>query len=48
MVDLLARAKEVKETTDNAEAAQLVQSGNWVIVQVAMHGEEICWVLIRI
>lgn len=48
MQELLARAKEVKETKDNAEAARLVQSGNWVIVQAAMQGEEISWVLIRI
>lgn len=48
MQTLLARAKEVRETTDNAEAARLVQSGNWVIVQAAAQGEGICWVLIRI
>lgn len=48
MKDLLARAKEVKETGDHAEAARLVQSGNWVIVHAATPGEKICWVLIRI
>ena len=48
MEELLARAKEVKETRDNAEAARLVQSGDWIIVQAAMQGEEICWVLIRV
>lgn len=48
MKKILAKAKEVKETRDHAEAARLVQSGNWVIVQAAMDGEEICWVLIRI
>lgn len=48
MEELLARAKEVREIKDNKEAARLVQSGNWVIVQAAMQGEEICWVLIRI
>lgn len=48
MQEILARAKEVRETSDNAEAARLVQSGNWVIVQAAMQGAEICWVLIRI
>ena len=48
MKELLARAKEVKETKDHAEAARLVQSGNWVIVQAALQGEDICWVLIRI
>lgn len=48
MKELLARAKEVRESKDNAEAARLVQSGKWIIVQAAMQGEEICWVLIRI
>lgn len=48
MKELLSRAKEVRESKDNAEAARLVQSGNWIIVQAAMQGEEICWVLIRI
>lgn len=48
MQELLARAKEVREIKNNAEAARLVQSGNWIIVQAAMQGEEICWVLIRI
>lgn len=48
MQEVLARAKEVKESSDNAEAAWLVQSGNWIIVQAATKGEEICWVLIRI
>lgn len=48
MQEILARAKEVREIKDNAEAALLVQSGNWIIVQAAVQGEEICWVLIRI
>lgn len=48
MKEILARAKEVRETSDNAEAARLVQSGNWIIVQAALQGDEICWVLIRI
>ena len=48
MEELLARAKEVREIKDHKEAARLVQSGNWAIVQAAMQGEEICWVLIRI
>lgn len=48
MEELLARAKEVRETKGHAEAARLVQSGNWIIVQAAIQGEEICWVLIRI
>lgn len=48
MQELLAEAKEVRETKNNVEAARLVQSGNWIIVQAAMQNEEICWVLIRI
>lgn len=48
MQELLARAKEIKEVKNNTEAARLVQSGNWIIVQAAFQGEEICWVLIRI
>lgn len=48
MKEILSRAKEVKETFDNEEAAWLVQSGNWVIVQAAIQTEGIRWVLIRI
>ena len=48
MESILAMAKEVREVKDNAEAALLVQSGNWIIVQAAMQGDDICWVLIRI
>ena len=48
MTDILMMAKEVEETTDHRKAAQLVQSGNWLIVNAAFHGEDISWVLIKI
>lgn len=47
MKEILAVAKEVRETKDHEEAARLVQSGDWIIVQAAIQGSEICWVLIR-
>ena len=46
--DVLAMAKEVKETKDHKIAAQLVQSGNWIAVYTAIQGDDILWVLIRI
>lgn len=48
MESILAMAKEVREVKDNVEAALLVQSGNWIIVQAAVQSDGICWVLIRV
>ena len=48
MNDIFSMAKEVMETCDSEEAARLVQSGNWIIVQAAMKSDCILWVLIRI
>ena len=41
-------AKQVKETKDHKEAALLVQSGDWVIVNAAFQGDDILWALIRV
>lgn len=46
--NFLSQAKEVKETKDHKEAALLVQSGNWAIVNAAFQGDDILWALIRI
>lgn len=46
--NFLSQAKEVKETKDHKEAALLVQSGNWVIVNAAFQGDDILWALIRV
>lgn len=45
---ILYYAKEVQETTDIKEAARLVQSDNWVIVNAVDKKDGIMWVLIRV
>ena len=40
--------KEVRETTDSKEAALLVQSGGWIVLNAAVDGDEVLWVLGRI
>lgn len=45
---ILMMAKEVKETKDSKEAAQLLQTGKWVTVEAAFQGHEILWVLTRV
>lgn len=47
-VKLLMSAKEVFETKDPQEAAQMVQSQTWVAVNTYLKGGETCWCLIRI
>lgn len=46
--DVLAMAKEVREVTDIKEAAGLVQSDNWIIVDAAEVKGEIMWILINL
>ena len=46
--NFLPLAKQVKETKDHKEAALLVQSGNWVIVNAAFQGDDILWALIQV
>ena len=48
MENILTMAKEVKETSDNLEAARLLQSGKWITVQAAIQGDVIVWVMIRV
>ena len=48
MQDILSNAKEVKETSDNLEAARLLQSGKWITVQAVMQSNEIVWIMIRV
>ena len=48
MHNLLSLAKEVKETSDNLEAARLLQSGKWITVQAVMRADEIVWIMIRV
>lgn len=48
MEQILMKAKEVRETTDNKEAALLLQNGNWITVGAAFQGDAICWILIRV
>ena len=41
-------AKEVRETSDNKIAADLLTTGNWVITNAAIRQGTISWILIRI
>ena len=45
---VLSFAKEIREVTDIEEAAQLVQSDNWIIVNAAKKESGIMWMLIRL
>jgi len=44
---ILSHAKEVRQTKNPREAAQLVQTECWAIVSALFQGEEIEWILIR-
>lgn len=45
---ILMMAKEVRETSNNEEAALLLQSGDWVTIGAAFLDDEIVWALIRV
>ena len=47
-MQIYAMAKEVKETSDNKIAAELLTTGNWVITNAAIRQGTISWILIRI
>jgi len=47
-VEILAKAKEVREVTDVSELAALVASQKWIVVLAIPGGAETLWVLIRI
>lgn len=44
---ILSCAKEVRQTKNPREAAELVQTQCWAIISALFQGEEIEWVLIR-
>lgn len=44
---ILSGAKEVLQTKNPREAAELVQTQCWAIISALFQGEEIEWVLIR-
>lgn len=46
MIDT-SKAKEVYETKDDLEAAMMIQSGNWSIIDGLIQGNEVKWVLAR-
>lgn len=39
---------EVYETKDDLEAAKMIQSGNWTIIDGLIQGKEVKWVLARL
>lgn len=39
--------KEVSETKDALKAAQMMQEGNWAIVDGCIQGKEVVWILVR-
>jgi len=45
---ILMMANKVHETKDSKEAAQLLQSGDWVAVEAAFQGDDILWVLTKV
>lgn len=47
-MQIYTMAKEVKETSDNKIAADLLTTGNWVITNAAIRQGIISWILIRI
>lgn len=47
-MQIYTMAKEVKETSDNKIAADLLTTGNWVITNAAIKQGIISWILIRI
>lgn len=44
---VLNLAKEVKETTDTQEVAQLINSGDWTAIRALSKGNKTLWILIR-
>ncbi len=47
-VEILAKAKEVREVTDVSELATLVASQKWIVVFAIPRGADTLWILIRI
>ena len=39
--------KEVFETTNDLEAARMIDTGKWAIISGAIQGDEVLWVLVR-
>ncbi|WP_161844330.1 hypothetical protein [Pseudoflavonifractor sp. 524-17] len=46
--DIFHATKEVFESKDAHEVAKMIQSEQWVIVNAAFQGPDICWCLVRI
>ncbi len=47
-LEILSKAREVREVTDVSELAVLVASQKWIVVYAIPGGAETLWVLIRI